>query len=306
MSAGGIILTICINLIIIYTFYIFLKRDIDRRLKHVKTEIQELEDLVSAIIAEFEAIAAEVDPDSVRAGAAEKAAVDEGVTDVREDDQEAVTERIIAEVEAALANPGATAAFNQNSPEPLGSDEPLGSGESIGSGGESAENQEFQAEPGGLEPARLRNSSSNAIQVPEELQGSVEEPLSGLTDGSEPLSSKRKGETNALGAAADSQQAVTGLKPQGTVAGQDMSSSPIAHGHDLKAPHDESAPQPPLTFSGTDPAAPSQPVISDPRRRRVYELWRRGLTVEEIAKELGAGRGEIQLLLYQWTVKRQL
>ncbi|HEX7714029.1 MAG TPA: hypothetical protein VF531_08395 [Bacillota bacterium] len=258
MSVGGIILTICINLIVICALYIFQKRDIDRRLKHVKTEIQELEDLVSAIIAEFEAIADEVDQDSVGAGGAEEAAMNEGISGVQNGDEETVTERIIAEVEAALENPDTIAAPSQILSEREG-------------GGDSLKDQDFEAEQTVLESTHSESSSSTVgVVIPEEQQVSDEETISCPTNVAKAVSSNHTE-------------------------------------RDLQVPQDESEPQLPLTFSGPEPVAPSsptQPVISDPRHRRVYELWRRGLTVEEIAKELGTGRGEIQLLLYQWTVKR--
>lgn len=37
--------------------------------------------------------------------------------------------------------------------------------------------------------------------------------------------------------------------------------------------------------------------IIDPKHQRVMELWNEGLAVEEIAKQLGTGRGEVQLVL---------
>ncbi len=37
--------------------------------------------------------------------------------------------------------------------------------------------------------------------------------------------------------------------------------------------------------------------IIDPKHHRILQLWKDGLAVEEIAKQLGTGRGEIQLIL---------
>lgn len=37
--------------------------------------------------------------------------------------------------------------------------------------------------------------------------------------------------------------------------------------------------------------------ILDPRHNRILQLWKDGLAIEEIAKQLGTGRGEVQLIL---------
>jgi len=37
--------------------------------------------------------------------------------------------------------------------------------------------------------------------------------------------------------------------------------------------------------------------IIDPRHQRIMQLWKEGLAVEEIARQLGTGRGEVQLVL---------
>jgi hypothetical protein len=37
--------------------------------------------------------------------------------------------------------------------------------------------------------------------------------------------------------------------------------------------------------------------IIDPRHKRILKLWEDGLAIEEIAKQLGIGRGEVQLIL---------
>lgn len=46
---------------------------------------------------------------------------------------------------------------------------------------------------------------------------------------------------------------------------------------------------------GESPDRGSHPT--DPRHRRMVELWKNGIPVEEIARQLGTGRGEVQLVL---------
>ena len=37
--------------------------------------------------------------------------------------------------------------------------------------------------------------------------------------------------------------------------------------------------------------------ITDPKHQRIFQLWKDGLAIEEIARQLGTGRGEVQLVL---------
>jgi hypothetical protein len=41
----------------------------------------------------------------------------------------------------------------------------------------------------------------------------------------------------------------------------------------------------------------NEEFINDPKHRQIIDLWRQGTTIEEIARQLGTGRGEIQLIL---------
>lgn len=54
-----------------------------------------------------------------------------------------------------------------------------------------------------------------------------------------------------------------------------------------------------VNFEGTPETIPMfQPhEIVDPRHNRILQLWKDGLAIEEIAKQLGTGRGEVQLIL---------
>ena len=46
-----------------------------------------------------------------------------------------------------------------------------------------------------------------------------------------------------------------------------------------------------------DPPVVKTPVFRDPKQRQILELWQQGVAIEEIARQLGTGRGEIQLIL---------
>lgn len=268
MSVGWVIFTICINLIIIYAFYIFQKRDLERSLKHVKTEVQELEDLVSAIIAEFEAIAGELEPDSAQANATEESDANVNIPDKPSPND---TERIIAEVEAALENPDAITYPGVITHPGVITSAGLSSTET-----EAAIGKDDEAEPAGSQTELIENESA-----PADIQSMDEPQAADISEVPQAISEKRQGRLNIPAAP--------------TNMGSPQSILP------------DSGSEPPLASSGKDSvdfSSQTQPVINDPRHRRVYELWRQGLTVEEIARELGTGRGEIQLLLYQWTVKR--
>ncbi|MCL6588507.1 MAG: hypothetical protein K6U80_00980 [Firmicutes bacterium] len=49
-------------------------------------------------------------------------------------------------------------------------------------------------------------------------------------------------------------------------------------------------------MEGQEPAINPE-FINDPRRRQILDLWKQGLSIEEIARQLSMGRGEIQLIL---------
>lgn len=56
MHLGAIILSLIINTCLVLILFYFQKRSLEQRIKHLKKEISELEDLVAAIIEEFEAV----------------------------------------------------------------------------------------------------------------------------------------------------------------------------------------------------------------------------------------------------------
>jgi hypothetical protein len=41
----------------------------------------------------------------------------------------------------------------------------------------------------------------------------------------------------------------------------------------------------------------NETLINDPKHRQIIDLWQQGIIIEEIARQLGTGRGEIQLVL---------
>jgi DNA-binding NarL/FixJ family response regulator len=57
VAAGEVIFVIALNCFIIFLLYKFQQKSLEKRMKHLKNEIQELEDLVAAIIEEFQEIA---------------------------------------------------------------------------------------------------------------------------------------------------------------------------------------------------------------------------------------------------------
>ncbi|HBF36665.1 MAG TPA: hypothetical protein DDW50_05025 [Firmicutes bacterium] len=61
MAAGEVIFVIALNCFIIFLLYKFQQKSLEKRMKHLKNEIQDLEDLVAAIIEEFQEIAQATD-----------------------------------------------------------------------------------------------------------------------------------------------------------------------------------------------------------------------------------------------------
>lgn len=63
MNGGELLLTISINCLVIYILHVLHKRSIAKTLQHLRKEVNELENLVAAIIEEFEEVAERVWPD---------------------------------------------------------------------------------------------------------------------------------------------------------------------------------------------------------------------------------------------------
>jgi DNA-binding NarL/FixJ family response regulator len=61
VQVGEVLFVIALNCIVIFTLYRLQQKSLEKRIKHLKKEIQDLEDLVAAIIEEFEEIAEATD-----------------------------------------------------------------------------------------------------------------------------------------------------------------------------------------------------------------------------------------------------
>ncbi len=177
MAAGEVIFVIALNCIIIWMLYKFQQKSLEKRMKHLKNEIQDLEDLVAAIIEEFEEIA---EVTEARANDAKKAILES--TPVIESD-EPVTKRQVDDLYREM--------------------------------------DEINI------PAPPTQTPTVLNEIPELSNDLVSEA-----------------ETT----------------PQQSLSGK---SRPIADG----------------------------------RHQRILELWEQGMSIEEIAKKLGTGRGEVQLIL---------
>ncbi|MGE5604689.1 MAG: DUF6115 domain-containing protein [Bacteroidota bacterium] len=171
MNGGEILITIIINCLIIYFLHVLHKRSIAKTLQHLRKEVNEMENLVAAIIEEFEDVAERVWP---------------------------------------------------NEPE------------------RPTENS--------IEPQAVKEESVQAFAEPfaDFLQLTEEEPLS--------------------------TPKATGGEPLGTLNSEES------------------------VLPETLPMFPPQELV-DPKHQRIMQLWKEGLAIEEIAKQLGTGRGEVQLVL---------
>ncbi len=177
MAAGEVIFVIALNCIIILMLYKFQQKSLEKRMKHLKNEIQDLEDLVAAIIEEFQEIA---EVTEARANDAKKAILESAR--VIETD-EPVTKRQVNEFDNEM---------NEiDNPEP---------------------------------PAQ----TVTIVETPELSDDLVSE---------------------------------AGTTPQPSLSGKNV-----------------------------------RPV-GDGRHQRILDLWEQGMSIEEIAKKLGTGRGEVQLIL---------
>lgn len=105
MQAGEVIFVIALNCIIIFTLYRLQQKSLEKRIKHLKKEIQDLEDLVAAIIEEFEEIAAATDAktNEVKNAILDSAAIIESdrisneiITDLYEENAEVGNDKLIS------------------------------------------------------------------------------------------------------------------------------------------------------------------------------------------------------------------
>jgi len=171
LNGGEILVTISINCLIIYLLHVLHKRSIANTLQHLRKEVDELKNLVAAIIEEFEDVAERVWPNE----------------------------------------PG----------KPMGRH---------------------------IEPHAVKDDSVTALdeRFADFLKPTEEEPM-GIPK-------------------------ATASEPSATLNSEESES--------------------PETL----PMFPPQELI-DPKHQRIMQLWKEGLAIEEIAKQLGTGRGEIQLVL---------
>jgi hypothetical protein len=210
-----LVIILVFNLIVILIFFIVQKRAIAKNIKHLKDEIQELEDLVAAIIEEFEEIA---NPENPR-------------------------ETEIEESWGRMNTPARLGEFELN----LNSE-----------ADESAPDSELGPYENDLEIASF---------LPEE-------ELSFQVDGEE-----------------------AGLFNQTGTPEEDVKLSAPEYSPGIEFGLFKAGPNQKRKSEGRAESAVNSEFINDPKHRRIFDLWKQGLTVEEIARQLSMGRGEVQLIL---------
>ncbi len=206
MHAFEILLILIMNFIVIAILYYIQKRLVEKSLRHLKVEVQELEDLVAAIIEEFEEIAGSIEDGTQinNEPASESQApglvyptVDDFLDKLGDGDfSEKIQEGIFNENYLPEAN------FNQNT----APDRPKRVVSEIEPNHNKPETSDNHRQPDGPLPGVLKEDAKSDALVNEEL-------------------------------------------------------------------------------------------INDPKHRQIINLWRQGTTIEEIARRLEIGRGEIQLVL---------
>lgn len=219
MHAGELLLILIFNGIVIFVLYYFQKRLIEKNIKHLKEEIHELEDLVAAIIEEFEDIA-EINTDKTQA------------------DEKSGSNH---ELSMSLNYPTV--------------------GDFLDNLAEDDLNKPIQAvEDSRMPLAQVDNANGTMIST-------IADSLDEDDEVDAPVGELNRNRT-------------VSLRTDVTVA-QEMDG----------AISEESS-------RGSKPETPMKlESINDPRHRRILELRQQGITVEEIARQLKTGRGEIQLVL---------
>lgn len=226
MHAGEIFLIIILNCILIFILYLFQKRLIEKNIKNLKNEIRELEDLVAAIIEEFEDIAE-------NPGNKDK----------------------------PVENHGQFEEFAGMSPQELKLNYPT-----VGDFLDNMEENELQ-EMVRVEAPRVPFNEENPMREPVNIN------TESLTENDEEV-----GET---GEEVGKSQTLTTNSNESEAGEPGIVSIEESPGGSVSKP-------------GTGLQLES---INDPRHRRILELREQGITIEDIARQLGTGRGEIQLVL---------
>lgn len=212
-----LVIVLGFNLVVILFFFMVQKRAIAKHIKHLKSEIQELEDLVAAIIEEFEEIA---NPEN------------EIETGIGETGEQTVRARARGDVEPNLETDFET---------------------------DWIENAGVDHYDGGLRKAPF---------MPEE---------------SLHLEAAAAGEESELFDHAGASE-------------EEVNSSAREYSPGNEFGLFKTAPNQPRKTSGKESGANGE-LINDPKHRRILDLWKQGLSIEEIARQLSIGRGEIQLIL---------
>lgn len=202
MHAVEVSLILILNLTFIFILYRYQKRLVEKSMRHLKEEIQELEDLVAAIIEEFQEIAAINENNSKSAAilpgkrelGAEYPTVDEFLDNLNDND-------MIGEPSAAVRN------INDST---------------------AGVNSRAEKHP----KTRIHYAEVANENTMNEAEYQTSDPLP--------------------------DDECSGSKTENTI---------------------------------------NPEFISDPKHREIFDLWQQGLSVEEIARRLGKGRGEIQLVL---------
>lgn len=221
MHVGEIIFIVGLNFGLIFALHLLQKRSIEQRVRRLKNEVQELEDLVEAIIEEFEEISNVSDPHN-------RTTIDSG-----EESSVFVAEEKLPRLGTKL-------------------------------------------------PPEITPPGLNLSQLDPNLE-KTDRNLS-ITDLNLPLTdlTLTKRDLNFLETELDISKEDLNLSKEDTgLSNEDVNLS-LA---DLD-----------LRQAGIPSGTPGI-TLSDPKHQRIYQLWKQGVAVEEIARQLGTGRGEVQLIL---------
>lgn len=235
MHAGEISLIILLNCFLIFVLYFYQKRLIEKNIKNLKKEIHELEDLVAAIIEEFEDIA-----DSPKN----------------------------SEKPAEIA--GQFDPFAGMSPQELKLNYPTV--------GDFLDNMEENELPG-MVPAMENSTGPFGNEIP-----ALE--ITNLETGFSPENDENDKTVEEIGEISREQE-----NSQTLTTNSHDTEECNPGGVSIGASIHTGAP-------GTKPETGLQlESINDPRHRRILELRQQGVSIEDIARQLETGRGEIHLVL---------
>jgi hypothetical protein len=275
-----IIFIVGINCLIMTALHLIQKRSIEQRVRHLKREVQDLEDLVAAIIEEFEDIANA--PGSNLPAANHLTGGLNIIEDVKDIQQ-----------------------FPQPQPETYPEPYPESVSTPNNVTGDLKSFEDFNQYHKFFEEKSLENNLADELSVNDDLSIYKKLLRENSLTGVEPAKTNQPSNENSLALELNTIEDISLIRrPIGDKNfAKELNKSDSIMEKRLKdgnRRHEDfhgSSDQNLFGSHSSEDLTGNSPNITDPKHQRILDLRQQGVAVEEIARQLGTGRGEVQLIL---------